>query len=194
MKKLFWFLIFNLVLLLLLIAQPSIVLGVTWGDPCTQVDALSDCQFRPAGSTELKTGCCVCDGKIWDLINDTSPCSVLFPGRAAFPGAGEEIINPVLKRFGVGEGAEILAQMIASFLKIAFSLAGLILLAMLLAGGVQWMTAGGDKEKISRAQGRISSALIGFAIFMSVFVIINFIAPVLGLEFLQILKIEWPVP
>lgn len=102
------------------------------------------------------------------------------------------IYNPALEKLGMGEGAELIAQLIANFLKIAFSLSGLILLGMLLAGGIQWMTAGGDKEKIAKAQGRITSALIGFVIFMSVFAIINFIAPALGLEFLQILKIEWP--
>lgn len=109
--------------------------------------------------------------------------------------APEGIYNPVLERIiGQGSGAEILARLIASFLKIAFSVAGLVLLAMLLVGGIQWMIAGGDKEQMTKAQGRITSALIGFVIFMSVFAIINFLAPALGLDFLQILKIEWPTP
>jgi uncharacterized membrane protein len=107
------------------------------------------------------------------------------------PGA---IYNPALEKIGVGEGSDIIAQMIASFLKIAFSLSALFLLGMLLAAGFQWMTAGGDKEKITKAQGRITSALIGFVIFISVFAIINFIAPALGLNFLQILEIQWPTP
>ena len=107
----------------------------------------------------------------------------------------EGIYNPVINpSIGRGEGAEIIARLIANFLKIAFSAAGLILLAMLLWGGIEWMTAGGDKEKMTKAQGKISGALIGFVIFMSVFAIINFIAPALGLEFLQVLKIQWPTP
>ncbi|MGB9706519.1 MAG: pilin [Microgenomates group bacterium] len=109
--------------------------------------------------------------------------------------APEGIYNPVIKEtIGRGSGADILARLIANFLKITFSVTGLVLLAMLLWGGIQWMTAGGDKEQMTKAQGRITSALIGFVIFMSVFAIINFIAPALGLEFLQILKIEWPTP
>lgn len=105
----------------------------------------------------------------------------------------ESIHNPVLENFGTGEGADILAQLIANFLKITFSLAGLVLLAMLLWGGIQWLTAGGDKEKLSKAQGRIASALIGFIIFMSLFAIINYLLPALGIE-LNILKIQWPTP
>ena len=105
------------------------------------------------------------------------------------------IYNPVLKEtIGQGSGAEILARLVANFLKLTFSVATLILLGMFLWGGIQWMTAGGDKEQMAKAQGKITSALIGFVIFMSVFAIINFIAPVLGLEFLQVLKIEWPTP
>jgi len=104
------------------------------------------------------------------------------------------IYNPILPNIGEGEGADIIALLIANFLKIAFSVAGLVLLVMLLWGGIAWMTAGGNKEQATKAQGRITSALIGFVIFMSVFAIINFIAPALGLEFLQILKIQWPTP
>ena len=105
----------------------------------------------------------------------------------------EGIKNPALSnKLGSGEGADAIAQLIASALKIVYSVAGLILLAMLLSGGIGFMTAGGDKSKVEAAQGRISSAIIGFVIFMSVFVIINFIAPALGLTFLQILTIEWP--
>lgn len=107
--------------------------------------------------------------------------------------ADEGIKNPALSnKLGSGEGADAIAELIATALKIAYSVAGLILLAMLLAGGLGLMTAGGDKAKIESAQGRITSAIIGFVIFMSVFAIINFIAPALGLTFLQILTIEWP--
>jgi len=105
------------------------------------------------------------------------------------------IYNPAVEEtIGKGAGANILARLIAHSLKITFSVAGLVLLAMLLWGGIQWMTAGGDKEQMAKAQGRITSALIGFVIFMSVFAIINFIAPALGLKFLKILIIEWPTP
>jgi len=98
-----------------------------------------------------------------------------------------------LPNLGTGEGADIIARLIANFLKVAFSVAGLVLLAMLLWGGIQWMTAGGDKEQMTKAQGKITSALIGFVIFMSIFAIINYLLPALGIE-LNILKIQWPSP
>lgn len=104
------------------------------------------------------------------------------------------IKNPVIGILGQGKGEEIIAQLLATFLKVAFNVAGLLLLVMLLWGGIAWITAGSDKEKLAKAQGRFTSALIGFVIFMSIFAIVNFIAPVLGLSFLEFLRIEWPAP
>ena len=103
------------------------------------------------------------------------------------------IYNPAIKStIGTGAGAVIIAQMIANFLKISFSIAGLVLLAMLIFGGIEWMTAGGNKDQMAKAQLRLTGALVGFIVYMSVFAIINFLAPALGLDFLQILVIKWP--
>lgn len=107
------------------------------------------------------------------------------------PGIYNPVINPT---FGTGEGVNIVALLIANFLKIAFSISGLVLVAMLIWGSIQWMTAGDNKENLTKAQGKVTAALIGFIIFISVFAIINFIAPAIGLEFLDILQINWPTP
>jgi len=47
---------------------------------------------------------------------------------------------------------------------------------------------------MTKAQGKITQAIVGFVIFASVFAIVNFIAPALGLTFLQVLNISWPTP
>ena len=118
--------------------------------------------------------------------------SELPPGPALNSGSEPKgIHNPVLKDvFGKGEGADIIAQMIANILKVAFSIAGLVLLIMLIYSAFELMTAGGDKERAMKAKNRLSNALIGFVILVSVFAIINFILPLFGLE--NILNIEWP--
>jgi len=181
MRKIFLFLT---TILFISLISPRSALAIKVGDQCAkeQKEQISNCECFVASTGEKKICCCGCNGAKWEFYHE-GVCE---------PGAGTQIVNPVLKTFGYGEGADIIAQLIANFLKITFSVVGLILLAMLLWGGIQWLTAGGDKEKIAKAQGRITSALIGFIIFMSVFAIINFIAPALGLEFLQILKIQWP--
>ncbi len=53
-----------------------------------------------------------------------------------------------------------------------YTIAGLILLFMLIAGGLGLMTAAGDPKKIEASQGRITMALVGFLIvFISYFVV-----------------------
>lgn len=103
------------------------------------------------------------------------------------------IYNPALPHFGRGEGATLIAELIANALKVIFAISGVILLALLIIGGIQWMTAGGDKEAMANAQKRLTSALIGFVIFVSVFAIINYLLPALGISF-DILEITWPTP
>jgi TRAP-type C4-dicarboxylate transport system permease small subunit len=112
---------------------------------------------------------------------------------AAPPATSGGIYNPAIDpKFGAGVAEDIVAELIANILKISFSIAGLILLGMLIYGGIQWLGSGGDKEAVAKAQKRITAALIGFIVYMSVFAIINFLAPVFG--GLNILNITWPTP
>ena len=189
MKKITFFIISIFLTSLIFFANPLPVWAVTDGSPCDTIGLgqTADCPYPDGGR-----GCCMCElrnGNLYWSRFKNAPCS-------AGPVEEEEgeIYNPALDGLGTGEGETIIAQVIANALKIVFSISGLILLVMLLIGGFQWMTAGGNKEAMVAAQKRISSALIGFVIFISVFAIINFIAPVLGLRFLQILRIEWPTP
>lgn len=104
------------------------------------------------------------------------------------------IYNPVLNIYGQGSGAELLAKLIAQLLSLAFILAGIILLAMILWSGIEWMMAGGDQNKLKAAQGRLTSALVGFVILVAARAILGFIADILGVTWLDTLKISWPTP
>lgn len=51
----------------------------------------------------------------------------------------------------------------------------IIALFFLVWGGVQWISSGGDKAKISAARSRIIAALIGLVIGFLAFAIVNFV-------------------
>jgi len=104
------------------------------------------------------------------------------------------IYNPAIGPFGTGEGAQIIAELIGRILNLAFMIGGLVLLVMIIVSGIQWMLAGGDKQAVSSAQGRLTSAIIGFIILASAFAIISLIANILNVEFLKTMTIEWPTP
>lgn len=66
---------------------------------------------------------------------------------------------------------------------------GLAFLLYFLRGGLQWITAGGDKGKIDEARGKITQGLVGLAILAASYVIIKFIETAIGME---LLNISWP--
>ena len=55
----------------------------------------------------------------------------------------------------------------------------LVLFCMFLVGAFNWMTAFGNPEKIKKAQGTLTYAIIGLVIFVSAYLILNFIDIVL---------------
>ncbi len=62
----------------------------------------------------------------------------------------------------------------------AFIIAGLLTFAYLVWGGLQWITAGGDKASLEQARGRITNALVGMTIIASAYAIIQLVEYVFG--------------
>jgi len=60
--------------------------------------------------------------------------------------------------------------------------AALVFFFMLVIGGIQWMTAGGDKEKAAGARGQLTSALIGLTIVFTAWAIIQLINTLFGID------------
>ena len=104
----------------------------------------------------------------------------------------DQITNPVIGDLGQGEGSDIIAVLIAKGLTVLFLIAGIALLFMILFSALQWITAGGDPEKVKGAQQKLIGAVIGFALLASATVLLDFIGGFFGLVFLQTLEIPWP--
>lgn len=65
-------------------------------------------------------------------------------------------------------------------------------LAVLILSGIQWITSGGDKQKLQQARARIVYAIIGLIVIFASFFILNFIASFFGISF--ILSFDPPCP
>ncbi len=63
--------------------------------------------------------------------------------------------------------------------------AGVVSFVFLLWGGIQWITAGGDKDAIEKARKRIINALIGLAIVFSVYVVFYGIRVLFNVNLIQ---------
>lgn len=101
------------------------------------------------------------------------------------------ITNPaVSEKVGTGSGIDILQLFLGNFLQILFIGGGVVAFFMLLLGGFEYITAGGDKEKTQNSTKRITAGIVGLAILFSSFAIAKLVGLVLGIN---ILKFEIPV-
>jgi len=70
----------------------------------------------------------------------------------------------------------------------------LVFLAMLLLGGIAWISAGGDKGKVEEARTRITNAIIGILVLFTVYAIVQVLQTFFGITILTldigVLKIE----
>ncbi len=76
---------------------------------------------------------------------------------------------------GFQESEKTPEQITLSVIGIVLALLGLGFLVLIIISGIQWMTSGGNEEKISTARKNIINATIGLAIVLLSYVISSFI-------------------
>jgi len=76
--------------------------------------------------------------------------------------------------------------LVSIILKNGLTIAGVILLALILFGGISYIMAAGsaDQKKLAQAQDTITSAIIGFLVIFTSYFIIQIIQVVTGLKIL----------
>ena len=95
--------------------------------------------------------------------------------------------NPNADPFGTIEapfhmGTFGVNNFISELIDLFYTISAIVLLFMLLLAGFEWMTSGGDKEKLSKARARIINAIIGMVIIALAFFVTNqLILPILGI-------------
>lgn len=80
-------------------------------------------------------------------------------------------------------GAGGISRFLSNGIVLIYSIASIVLLFMLLWGAFEWMTSGGDKEKLAGAQRRIINAVIGILIFAVAFAVIQVLGIFTGFTF-----------
>ncbi len=90
-----------------------------------------------------------------------------------------EGVDPLLIE---GNKFNTIGDIINQLLKFIYPLAGILLFVMLILGGFDLLTSAGNEEKVKKGQGRITSAVIGFAILFAAYWIMQIIQIILGAE------------
>ncbi|HEY4694478.1 MAG TPA: hypothetical protein VIH52_00775 [Candidatus Nanoarchaeia archaeon] len=75
-----------------------------------------------------------------------------------------------------------LGEIFQSLLTLAFFVAGLAFLAMLVLGGIQWISAGGDAKALDAARTRITNAVVGLVIVVAAYALTAIVEQVFGIS------------
>ncbi|MBM4177517.1 hypothetical protein FJ208_01820 [Candidatus Gribaldobacteria bacterium] len=75
----------------------------------------------------------------------------------------------------LGLGSADLKETVIKIVQWALGLLALVAVIMIIVGGFQWMTAGGNEEKVDKAKKLISAAVIGLIIVLLAWAIVIFV-------------------
>ena len=75
-----------------------------------------------------------------------------------------------------------LEGIIANILNIVVPIVGVVLLVMLIIGGFQYITSGGEAEQVAKARKTITAAVFGLLVVLGVWLIIKLIEDFTGLN------------
>lgn len=94
--------------------------------------------------------------------------------------AGAQVtIDPALgPTFGLGTAD--LENTVIRIVQWVLGFLGLVAVIMILIGGFQWMTAGGNEEKVASAKKIISAAVIGLIVVLLAWAIVTFVVSQTG--------------
>lgn len=85
-----------------------------------------------------------------------------------------DLLTGAGSKIGYETGADI-KTVVSQIIRLALSLLGIVFLILIILGGYQWMTAGGNEETITKARQRMINAAIGLAIVLLAYAISYFI-------------------
>ena len=77
-------------------------------------------------------------------------------------------------------------KFIPNLIGLAFIVGVLIFFFVLLMAAIQWITSGGDKGSVETARGKLTSAIVGLIILLSIFALIKLIEVFFGIDILKI--------
>jgi len=102
---------------------------------------------------------------------------VLMLALLVTPALAQNLDNGFMSEFqgNAGIGDNTIAEVVGQVVKAVLSILGLVALIIFIIAGFQWMTSGGNKEKIQSAQKLMGAAVIGLVIIIIAYAAASFI-------------------
>jgi len=83
-----------------------------------------------------------------------------------------------------------IGKLVSNAVGVAFIVGAVVTFVLLVVGGINWITSGGDKAKIDTAQKMITNAIIGLAIVAASYAIYSLVLDFLGIDLSQICSLN----
>jgi hypothetical protein len=99
-----------------------------------------------------------------------------------------QIRNPVLPAGLGGPGSDVnqggsnLGKLISNLIGALFIAGFLLAFMLLIIGGIQWITAGGDKQALEKARTGITNAIMGLVIVAATYALMTLVGRFFGIE------------
>ena len=112
------------------------------------------------------------------------------------------INNPVVGNLGgntpesreAAQDGTLFLRQFVNLWKNAINIGAILLIIFYIWGGLEWITAGGDKGKLENARNKLLQATLGMIILAASFIIIGFVSYGLFGESFDILNLEFLTP
>jgi len=85
-----------------------------------------------------------------------------------------------------GPGRVGLGNFLTALINVIYILGAIFLILMLLWGAIDWITSGGEKDKVEAARNKITHAIIGFIIMAITVAILAVVGTFTGIQFFSI--------
>lgn len=108
--------------------------------------------------------------------------------HAAFTQGGDIVGPGTYQDIGSAQAGTSLETLISTLIGAITAIAGLGFLIYFLIGGINWITAGGDKTKVESAQKHLTNGLTGLIVLVASYAIMAVVSDVVGIN---ILNIDW---
>lgn len=98
------------------------------------------------------------------------------PGGGQFKGIGP------LGNFGRDEAPKVFSDVLSSVVGFLTIVAALWFIFMVVTAGYNWMSAGGDKQKVADAKSKLTHAVIGLGVVALGIILVRLVAQLLGID------------
>lgn len=115
-------------------------------------------------------------------------------GVYAQTGIINPVIGPELSDPEQAQTGATFAKMFVYFWNVIIVIGAIVVLVNFIQAALEWVTAGGDSSKITKARDKMLQSFIGLAILVFSFVLINFVGDLLFGDSFQLLNFTLPNP